>query len=41
MPQVQMKVSYISMTISCDQCSQEQIVHMRAKTGFWQTALSY
>jgi len=38
MPQVQMKVSYIPMTISCDHCLQEQIVHMQAKTGFWQMA---
>jgi hypothetical protein len=26
------------MTISCDHCLQEQIVHMQAKTGFWQMA---
>jgi transcription elongation factor Elf1 len=38
MPQVQMKLSYIPMTISCDHCLQEQIVHMQAKTGFWQMA---
>jgi len=38
MPQVQMKPSYIPMTISFDHCLQEQIVHMQAKTGFWQMA---
>jgi len=38
MPQVQMKPSYVPMTISCDHCLQEQIVHMQAKTGFWQMA---
>ena len=38
MPQLQMKPSYIPMTISCDHCLQEQIVHMQAKTGFWQMA---
>jgi hypothetical protein len=38
MSQVQMKLSFIPMTISCDHCLQEQIVHMQAKTGFWQMA---
>jgi hypothetical protein len=38
MSQVQMKLSSIPMTISCDHCLQEQIVHMQAKTGFWQMA---
>jgi hypothetical protein len=38
MPQVQMKQTYISMTISCDHCLQEQIVHMQARTGYWQMA---
>ncbi len=37
MPQVQMKVSYIPMTISCDHCLQEQIVHMKPRpdSGKW------
>ena len=38
MPQVQMKQSYIPMTISCDHCKQEQVVHTQARTGFWQMA---
>ena len=38
MPQVQMKQSYIPMTISCNHCQQEQIVHTRARTGRWQMA---
>ena len=38
MPQLQMKPSYIPMTISCDHCLQQQVVHMQAKTGFWQMA---
>jgi len=38
MPQVQMKQSYIPMTISCGHCQQEQVVHLQARTGFWQMA---
>lgn len=38
MPQVQMKQSFMPMTISCDHCLQQQIVHMQARTGFWQMA---
>jgi hypothetical protein len=38
MPQVQMKQSYVPMTIFCDHCKQEQVVHMQARTGFWQMA---
>jgi transcription elongation factor Elf1 len=38
MPQVQLKPTDIPMTISCDHCLQEQVVHMQAKTGFWQMA---
>ena len=38
MPQVKMKRTYVPMTISCNHCQQEQIVHMQARTGFWQMA---
>jgi ribosomal protein S27E len=38
MPQVQMKQTYVPMTISCGHCQQEQIVHMRARTGCWEMA---
>jgi len=38
MPQVQIKQSYIPMTIYCGHCQQEQFIHMQARTGFWQMA---
>ena len=30
------KPAYVVMTISCAQCQQEQVVHVRARTGFAQ-----
>jgi transcription elongation factor Elf1 len=38
MTRAQSKQSYIPMTILCDCCRQEQVVHMRARTGSWQMA---
>ena len=38
MPQAQMKRSYIPMTVSCNHCKQEQVVHMQARTGAWEMA---
>ncbi len=30
------KPAYVVITISCPQCQQEQVVHVRARTGFAQ-----
>jgi transcription elongation factor Elf1 len=38
MPQVEMKRSYIPMTILCGHCQHEQVVYTQARTGFWQMA---
>jgi transcription elongation factor Elf1 len=38
MPQAQMQRSYIPVTISCHLCKQEQVVHIRARTGSWSMA---
>jgi hypothetical protein len=35
MSQVQLKVAPVAVTISCSHCEQEQVVHIRARTGSW------
>jgi hypothetical protein len=38
MPQPQLTQVYVVMTVSCGNCQQEQLVHVRARTGTWSTA---
>ena len=38
MPQPQLKLDYVVMTVSCGSCQQEQLVHVQAGTGTWSTA---
>jgi ribosomal protein S27E len=38
MPQPQLKPDYVVMTVSCEHCQQEQIVHVQVGTGTWSTA---
>ena len=38
MPQPQLKPDYVVMTVSCEHCQQEQLVHVQAGTGASSTA---
>lgn len=38
MSQVELKEAPIAVTISCSHCEQEQVVHIRARTGSWSMA---
>jgi ribosomal protein S27E len=38
MPQPQLKLDYVVMTVSCGNCQQEQLVHVQARAGTWSTA---
>ena len=38
MSQTQLKRSYVALTITCDHCRKEQVVHVRPGGGFWSTA---
>lgn len=38
MAQVQLKDVSVAVTISCSHCEQEQVVHIRARTGSWSMA---
>jgi hypothetical protein len=38
MTQVQLKQSYVAVTVSCSHCQQEQVVHVQAVGGFWSMA---
>lgn len=38
MSQVQLQEAPIAVTVSCSHCEQEQVVHIRARTGSWSMA---
>jgi transcription elongation factor Elf1 len=38
MSQLQLREAPIAVTVSCSHCEQEQVVHIRARTGSWSMA---
>jgi len=38
MPQPQLKLDYVVMTVSCGSCQQEQLVHVQVGTWTWSMA---
>jgi transcription elongation factor Elf1 len=38
MSQAQLKEAPVAVTVSCSQCEQEQVVHIRVRTGSWSMA---